>query len=92
MGKKKITNKFAQTKRMISSQDQRMYDTFNYSVNKIKSSRKSMIASVNKLSISKRRKMFKSEKCNFDNNADPNNLRVCFSCIIMLLDHLIEFC
>jgi hypothetical protein len=25
MGKKKITNKFAQTKRIISTQDQRMY-------------------------------------------------------------------
>jgi hypothetical protein len=29
MGKKKLTNKFAQTKRIISTQDQRMYQIIN---------------------------------------------------------------
>ena len=41
MGKKRITNKFAAVKRMISTQDQRLY-IISYSVKKTKLKKKSM--------------------------------------------------
>ena len=49
MGKKKITNKFAQTKRIISTQDQRMYLFILYIVNRIKRKKNNMIVKDNKL-------------------------------------------
>jgi hypothetical protein len=49
MGKKKITNKFAQTKRIISTQDQRMYLlVFIFIVNKTKRKNNNMIKKDNK--------------------------------------------
>ena len=44
MGKKKITNKFASVKRMISTQDHRMY-IYTYSVKKTKQKKNNTIKS-----------------------------------------------
>lgn len=62
MGKKKITNKFAQTKRIISTQDQRMYPSID-AVNRIRQKSSSMIGRGNKQWINKHLAMLKSNKC-----------------------------
>ncbi len=47
MGKKRITNKFAQTKRIISAQDHRMYIPYNQE-NKIRRKRRREMQRENK--------------------------------------------
>lgn len=88
MGKKKIANKFASVKRIISSKDHRMYIT-SYQANKTRRRSKSMIASVNRPWPSKLPTMLKSKNCTLIDKLDQKNLRVCFSRIITHLDHRI---
>lgn len=88
MGKKKIANKFASVKRIISSKDHRMYLP-SYEANKTRQRSKSTIASANRPWPSKPPTMLKSNNCTHIDNPDQKNLRVCFSRIITHLDHRI---
>ena len=62
MGKKRITNKFAAVKRMISTQDQRLYITI-YSENKTKLKKKNTNVKENKLCSKQLLMVLKSDKC-----------------------------
>jgi hypothetical protein len=65
MGKKKITNKFASVKRMISTQDHRMYLS-SYSVKRTKQKKNSMIKSAANYWPDKHQTMLKLDSCIFN--------------------------
>lgn len=82
MGKKKITNKFAATKRIISTQDHRMYQPPNLE-SKTKPRKNSTTRSEEKQCRGKLLTMLKSAKCTTDSYSAPKNLPASFSLIIM---------
>ena len=62
MGKKRITNKFAAVKRMISTQDQRLY-LISYSAKKTRQKRKSMSVRERRPCQKRLQMILKSDKC-----------------------------
>jgi hypothetical protein len=86
MGKKKIANKFASVKRMISSQDHRMY-LLPYPANRTKKRRNSTTESEERSWQSKHPMMLKSNSCTLVDKLDQNSPRACFSHIITPWDH-----
>lgn len=67
MGKKKIAKKFAAVKRIISSQDDRMYTFYLIgSENKIKKNSRSRIVNVASFYKNKPPTIYKSNKCTSD--------------------------
>lgn len=81
MGKKKIANKFAAVKRMISSQDHRMYP-MAYEANKTKPNSNSTTESAGRLWLSRPLTMLKLDSCTLINILVPRNPPACFSHII----------
>lgn len=71
MGKRKIANKFASVKRIISSQDDRMYSLSQILVNKTKPNSNNNNVNVANYSKNKLLMMLRLNKCNFIVNKSP---------------------
>lgn len=86
MGKKRITNKFAAVKRIISTQDHRTYSFYKLE-SKTKPKSKSTIVNVNRHFPNRHPTMLKFDKCNILPISVPKNLPVSSLHIITLSVH-----
>jgi hypothetical protein len=92
MGKKNITKKFAAVKRIISTQDDRMYLLLINPAKKINKNSKNRKTSVNYSYKNRPLMMLKLRKCTLCSIVDPNSHHACSSPTTMRSGHLTEFC